>query len=127
MGKKIYITEFDIKSDIDAYFKKCNDNETMVGFDGLANALGMSRPTLMRYADGEFSEVVQAALQEIRARWEPLLLSKAASGVAFWLKNNAEYRDKVEHDMTSSDGSVGSDISPAMQVAIEQALKNLFM
>lgn len=86
------------------------------GVEGLARALDTNRETLNKYASGDyddkdetdesgdtFSDAVKRARQRINEDVERRMLMGLAPGASgiFWLKNNAGWKDKLEHDHTS--------------------------
>lgn len=92
---------------------------------GLALALKMHRDTLHDYSRKPlFSDTIKQARLRIEAYWESNLATSGCSGSIFWLKNNAQYRDKIETDHTSSDGSMSpkQSVDPALSKAIIDAL-----
>jgi hypothetical protein len=74
---------------------------------GLAMHLDLSRQGLCEYADkGQFSDIVKKAKQKVEMFVEEQLLwSKSATGAIFWLKNHADYTDKMQQEVSSPDGS----------------------
>lgn len=85
---------------------------------GLAIALDTNRETLLDYesgkhdekagdfegADRRFSDAVKAAKVRVQSDVEERLLSGMPStGMIFWLKNNAGWRDRQEVDHTTKD------------------------
>jgi len=89
---------------------------------GLARALKTTRDTLLDYergdydakadvdADGErFSDAIKAAKARVNEDVERRLMTgQATTGAIFWLKNNAGWKDKQEHELTSPDGLFGA-------------------
>lgn len=83
----------------------------------LAGHLGVSRQTLYDWMDAhpDFLDAVKEGQAASAIWWENCLRDNAAKGegnatsAIFGLKNRApqDWRDKREHDHTSSDGSVG--------------------
>lgn len=83
---------------------------------GLARALKTTRDTLIDYESGKyddrddtdpsgdrFSDAIKEAKARINEQVEERMLSGAAPGSAsiFWLKNNAQWKDKTEVDHTT--------------------------
>lgn len=68
----------------------------------LALALDTTRRTLLDYEqrDDEFSHTIKRAKQKIEAYWEKKLASPSPTGTIFNLKNNFEWKDKTEQDVT---------------------------
>lgn len=93
--------------------KKMGEGYSVMAFAGL---IGVSRETVYNWAKEhpEFFNALKAAQAACAARWEKILLQigetgqGSAAAAIFALKNRArdEWREKVEHDMTSSDGTM---------------------
>ena len=65
-------------------------------------ALGMSRETLLRYAEKpEFSDTVKQVRTRLEAEWEQRLAGPNATGTIFWLKNQG-WSDSVEQKHSGS-------------------------
>ena len=70
--------------------------------NGLALALGMTRETLLRYAEKpEFSDTVKLCRTRLEAEWEQRLAGPNAAGTIFWLKNQG-WSDSVEQRHSGS-------------------------
>ena len=83
---------------------------------GLARALGITRDTLINYKErDEFSDSIARAYERCHEWAERQLCGKAASGAAFSLKNNWNWRDKQEVDHTSA----GEQIMPVVRIIDE--------
>jgi hypothetical protein len=97
--------ELDIK--IQAFFKSCDDNAYPYTIHGLCVALDCTRDTICEYEKKpEFSDTIKKAKEKIR--WfveKELFLGKNPSGMIFWLKNNAGWKDKQELEHTGADGA----------------------
>ncbi|MDQ0869032.1 hypothetical protein QFZ70_001505 [Arthrobacter sp. V1I9] len=69
---------------------------------GLARALGITRDTLLSYAERpEFIDTVEAAKERCHEWAENALFTKSATGAAFSLKNNWGWKERQEIDHTS--------------------------
>lgn len=89
----------DMQAVIDVYFKELGENEipTMAG---LALELGMTSRALRDYTKkDEFLPTVKKARQRVEAAWEQSLI-RGGGGAVFWMKNNANYRDKQETEVS---------------------------
>lgn len=74
---------------------------------GLARALGITRETLVQYKNGDkFSDSVMLAYDRCHEWAEKALYGKSATGAAFSLKNNWNWRDRQEIDHTTKDGPI---------------------
>ena len=68
---------------------------------GLAYHLGVDRKTILNYEkESEFFQTVKKARQRLEDSVERRLFAANATGAIFWLKNNAGYTDRQEHDVT---------------------------
>ena len=88
-----------MQSDIDNYFKDCDENGRPYTVSGLAYALGTNRQTLLNYEEKEeFFDTIKRAKARIELFNEELLYNKDVSttGVIFNLKNNYGWKDKQE-------------------------------
>lgn len=84
----IFSTPEEFKAVADAYFSDCEKSEKVVTVNGLCLALGMTRETLLRYAEKEaFSDTVNLVRVRLENEWEQRLASPNAAGTIFWLKN----------------------------------------
>jgi hypothetical protein len=83
------------------YFARCEATDKVPTVNGLALALGMTRETLLRYAEkGGFSDTVKAVRTRLEAEWEQRLAGPNAAGTIFWLKNQG-WSDKTEQSITA--------------------------
>ena len=101
-GKPNLDNPYEVELAITTYFKLCQSDEVKPTVSGLAMALGVSRATLLKYANGttriQNREAVVMALQTIEVFDEMLLkegLMPALAGI-FLFKNNYGYTDKTE-------------------------------
>ena len=96
---KLYKTKEEIQKIIDEYFSLCDEKEKPYTMSGLANALNMSRQSLINYSkDEEFFDTIKKARAEVEQQLEEnALMGKANSTFTiFNLKNNYGWRDTVE-------------------------------
>ena len=96
MGRPLkYKDAQELENEINNYFKKCQHERLVPGICGLANYLGLSRNTILRYEkDSEkedYNEVIERARTTIEAYNEQILYSKNNSGAIFVMKNNFGY------------------------------------
>lgn len=96
MGRPLkYRNAQELEDEINNYFKMCQHERQIPGICGLANYLGLSRNTLLRYEkDSEkedYNEVIERARTTIEAVNEQILYSKNNSGAIFIMKNNFGY------------------------------------
>jgi hypothetical protein len=106
----LFKTVEELKQAIDGYFNSCWSIENGVRkqtrpytITGLAVHLDTSRQTLINYEDrGEFFDAIKKAKDRIENYTEEQLYrTTQVTGVIFNLKNNYEWRDKSEQDVTS--------------------------
>ena len=96
---KLYDNAKDMQDIIDKYFEECDEKEKPYTMSGLANALDMSRQSLINYSkDDEFFDTIKKARCEVEQQLEEnALMGKANSTFTiFNLKNNYGWRDTVE-------------------------------
>lgn len=88
---------------IDEYFKECDRDKRPYTVSGLAYAMDTSRETLMRYqGKGEFYDTIKKAKDRCEFYAEEKLHGGGSvAGVIFSMKNNYDWRDKSELDMTA--------------------------
>ena len=96
MGRPLkYQNAQELENEINQYFKMCQHERQIPGICGLANYLGLSRNTLLRYekdSDKEdYNEVIERARTTIESVNEQILYSKNNSGAIFIMKNNFGY------------------------------------
>lgn len=101
-----YTSEEDLKKDIDAYFERCEEKGLPCTMSDLALALDISRQTLINYGkDDLFGTTVARAKQRVEGYMERALFTvKSSAGVQFALKNNFDWRDKSEREITGAGG-----------------------
>jgi hypothetical protein len=108
---------------------------------GLAVYLGTTRDTLIDYESGryddkldseltdeerlineqvdKFSDTIKAAKSKIYAYTEESLFGRAATGSIFSLKNNYNWKDKTETDITTN----GEPINPMASLTVDELKK----
>lgn len=96
---KLYNSKEEMQELIEAYFSLCDQLERPYTMSGLANALNMSRQSLINYSkDEEFFDTIKKARAKVEQQLEEnALMGKANSTFTiFNLKNNYGWRDSVE-------------------------------
>ena len=90
----------DMQRDIDNYFKTCDDKERPYTVSGLANALDLTRQSLLNYEeDDEFFDTIKRAKSKIEQFVEESLFTGSnTAGVIFNLKNNYNWKDRQEFE-----------------------------
>ena len=96
----------DMQKAIDRYFAECELKEKPRTYAGLAISLGFtSRQSLLNYEEKpEFLDTIKRARLVVQEDVESRLFGANATGSIFWLKNNADYRDRSEQEITGKDG-----------------------
>lgn len=96
---KLYNSKEEMQKIIDTYFSLCDKLKKPYTMSGLANALNMSRQSLINYSkDEEFFDTIKKAKAEVEQQLEEnALMGKANSTFTiFNLKNNYGWKDQVE-------------------------------
>lgn len=88
----------EVKSKIDAYFNYCEEKGKPYTMSGLAYYLEIDRRTLLNYSKNEeFSPLIKKARDRVQMQLEEGLYRLGNnSGIIFNLKNNFDWKDKVE-------------------------------
>jgi len=90
------------------YFKSAEENKKPFTVTGLCIELGITRQTLLNYENNEeidgLSEAVKMAKLLIENFLEERLFEHNVTGVIFNLKNNFNWKDKTETELTGKDG-----------------------
>lgn len=102
----------DMQSDIDNYFSYCDEANKPYTVSGLANALDMTRQSLLNYEENdEFFDTIKRAKSKIEQYAEECLFGGSnTAGVIFNLKNNYDWKDKQE---------ISADVSSDITINIE--------
>ena len=101
---KLYDSVEDMKKDIEKYFKECDKKGKPYTMSGLANALDMSRQSLINYSnDDNFFDTIKKARFKVEQQLEEnaLIGTSNATFTIFNLKNNFGWVDKQEQEITS--------------------------
>lgn len=97
---KLYENKEQVQKIIDKYFADCDKREKPYTMSGLANALNMSRQSLVNYSkDEEFFDTIKKARFNVEQQLEENALSGKANATftIFNLKNNYGWRDTLEY------------------------------
>lgn len=90
----------EVKEKINAYFNYCEEKEKPYTMSGLAYYLGISRQTLVNYSNqDQFFDTIKKARDRVQMQLEENALSNKANPTftIFNLKNNFDWKDKIEH------------------------------
>lgn len=111
-----------LQEKIDRYFDDCTQNKEPPTVTGLAVALDTSRKVLLEYEDRkDFSNAIKRAKTKIEAHLENLLLTRDnAAGKIFVLKNNFNWRDKIEVESKQLQNAIDHD--PQLNILIENLI-----
>ena len=103
MGKvgrpKVFKSVEEVEEKINAYFNYCEEKEKPYTMSGLAYYLGIDRKTLLNYSKNEeYFHTIKKARDKVQMQLEECLYRLGNnSGVIFNLKNNFDWKDKIEH------------------------------
>ena len=104
MGKvgrpKAFKSVEDVEEKINAYFNYCEEKEKPYTMSGLAYYLGIDRKTLLNYSKNEeYFHTIKKARDKVQMQLEENALSNKANPTftIFNLKNNFDWKDKIEH------------------------------
>lgn len=97
---------------INDYFNYCDENKKPYTVSGLANALDLTRQSLLNYEENdEFFDTIKRAKSKIEQFAEEcLFVGSNTAGVIFNLKNNYNWKDKQE---------IEADINTDVNINIE--------
>lgn len=90
----------EVKEKINAYFNYCEEKEKPYTMSGLAYYLEVSRQTLVNYSyKDEYFDTIKKARDKVQMQLEENALSNKANPTftIFNLKNNFDWKDKIEH------------------------------
>lgn len=102
---KIYEDVEPMEKNIEKYFKECDKKGKPYTISGLAYALDMDRRSLLNYSkDEKFFPTIKRAKQKIEQQLEEkgLMGTSNATFTIFNLKNNFDWVDKQEQEITSN-------------------------
>ena len=104
MGKvgrpKVFKSVKEVEEKINAYFNYCEEKEKPYTMSGLAYYLEVSRQTLVNYSyKDEYFDTIKKARDKVQMQLEENALSNKANPTftIFNLKNNFDWKDKIEH------------------------------
>ena len=104
MGKvgrpKAFKSVKEVEEKINAYFNYCEEKEKPYTMSGLAYYLEVSRQTLVNYSyEDEYFDTIKKARDKVQMQLEENALSNKANPTftIFNLKNNFDWKDKIEH------------------------------
>ena len=102
----------DMQNDINNYFKECDEKHRPYTVSGLANALDMTRQSLLNYeGNDKFFDTIKRAKSKIEQFAEEcLFMGSNTAGVIFNLKNNYDWKDKQE---------IAADVNSDVTINIE--------
>ena len=90
----------EVEEKINAYFNYCEEKEKPYTMSGLAYYLDISRQTLVNYSNqDQFFDTIKKARDRVQMQLEENALSNKANPTftIFNLKNNFDWKDKIEH------------------------------
>ena len=92
----------EVEKKINAYFNYCEEKEKPYTMSGLAYYLEINRKTLLNYSKNEeYFHAIKKARDKVQMQLEECLYRLGNnSGVIFNLKNNFDWKDKMEVEKT---------------------------
>ena len=90
----------EVEEKINAYFNYCEEKEKPYTMSGLAYYLGIDRKTLLNYSKNEeYFHTIKKARDKVQMQLEENALSNKSNPTftIFNLKNNFDWKDKIEH------------------------------
>lgn len=90
----------EVEKKINAYFNYCEEKEKPYTMSGLAYYLEVSRQTLVNYSyKDEYFDTIKKARDKVQMQLEENALSNKSNPTftIFNLKNNFDWKDKIEH------------------------------
>lgn len=130
VGRKlIFETKEKLQSRIDEYFEYCETHEKPLTMSGLAYYLNVDRQTIINYANREeFFDTIKRARERVLMDTEERLQTSGqpTTGIIFALKNNYDWRDKVETENTNINSNTNKniDLSHLSTEEIKELLRN---
>jgi hypothetical protein len=102
---------------INDYFNYCDENKKPYTVSGLANALDLTRQSLLNYEENdEFFDTIKRAKSKIEQFAEEcLFVGSNTAGVIFNLKNNYNWKDKQEIE-----ADINSDVNINIELSDEE-------
>lgn len=104
-GRKLALTPEQFKEKADAYFAALSKNKKPPTVTGLFRALGISHTQYYEYRDREgYGDVWHDTRMRLGEAWEERLWTANATGAIFWLKNNFDYKDQRQQEISGPNG-----------------------
>ncbi len=99
---KKYTDPNEMQKRIDIYFADCDSRNEPYTMTGLSISLDLDRDTLLRYGKTEaFYFTIKKAREKVVNSIEKKLITEAnPTGKIFWLKNNANWRDTQDQNIS---------------------------
>ena len=109
---RVFKSVEEVEEKINAYFNYCEEKEKPYTMSGLAYYLGIDRKTLLNYSKNEeYFHTIKKARDKVQMQLEECLYRLGNnSGVIFNLKNNFDWKDKIEHSSSEVD-NINKNIS----------------
>lgn len=120
----IFETPEEFTAVAEKYFSEQEAKDKPFTVNGLALALGMTRETLLRYAEKDgFSDAVKAVRARLEDHWESRLAGPNAAGTIFWLKNQG-WSDRTEQQISGPNGGPVEQVHRIERVIVDPAHTN---
>lgn len=102
---------------INDYFNYCDENKKPYTVSGLANALDLTRQSLLNYEENDdFFDTIKRAKSKIEQFAEEcLFVGSNTAGVIFNLKNNYNWKDKQEIE-----ADINTDVTINIELSDEE-------
>ena len=97
---RVFKSVEEVEEKINAYFNYCEEKEKPYTMSGLAYYLEVSRQTLVNYSyKDEYFDTIKKARDKVQMQLEENALSNKSNPTftIFNLKNNFDWKDKIEH------------------------------
>lgn len=111
---------------IDGYFASCKADNSPCTIEGLCDALGVTRQTLLNYEKRDGYEVYFDTIKRAKTKILRNLTERALNGdnvasvAIFLLKNNYGYKDKIEHT-----GENGNPLLSQLEIVVVRNKKDV--
>ena len=116
----------DLDNKIREYFERCEIKDKPFTMSGLALWLDMDRRSLVNYAKrDEYFPSIKRARTIVEASMEERMLMGEfnVTGAIFSLKNNCNWKDKIETENTNTNTNKNYDVSNLTDEQLDKILK----
>ncbi len=130
MGRPlIFKTKEELEAKVNEYFEYCEGYGKPLTMSGLAYFLNVDRQTIINYSNREdYFDTIKRARERVLMDTEERLQTSGqpTTGIIFALKNNYDWKDKVETENTNINNNTNENIelSHLSIEEIKELLKN---